>query len=173
MRTGLYILNSTIPAYSVVFFQLKMLITAAICVLIMSLACIFPHGVYKRWPLNILKFSFLLNLCITSGILGLSSHSRQRFYAVNTSVSISAFTFLGILIYHFYGQIKDTKLWRKFTTWLSVRSRVSHIIQRAEQSNEGSDALNSSSDTERAFLLPQSLPSVVRFDQCREPLVEA
>ena len=175
MRTGLYIMNSTIPAYSVVFFQLKMLITAAFCVLIMSLACIFPHGVYKRWPLNILEFSFLLNLCITSGILGLSSHSRQRFYAVNTSVSISAFTFLGILVYHFYRRIKDTKLWRKFTTWLSVRSRISHIniVQRAEQSNEASEALNSSSDTERAFLLPQSLPSVVRFDECREPLVEA
>ena len=173
MRTGLYILNSTIPAYSVVFFQLKMLITAAICVLIMSLACIFPHGVYKRWPLNILEFSFLLNLCITSGILGLSSHSRQRFYAVNTSISISAFTFLGILVYHSYRRIKDTKLWRKFTTWLSVRSRISHIVQRAKQSNEASEAFNSSSDTERAFLLPQSLPSVVRFDQCREPLVEA
>lgn len=173
MRTGLYIMNSTIPAYSVVFFQLKMLITAAICVLIMSLACIFPHGVYKWWPLNMLEFSFLLNLCIISGILGLSSHSRQRFYAVNTSVSISAFTFLGILVYHFHQRIKDTKLWRKFTTWLSVRSRVSHIVQRAKQSNEGSEILNSSSDTERAFLLPQSLPSVVRFDQCRESLVEA
>jgi predicted outer membrane repeat protein len=171
MRTGIYIMNSTVPAYSVVFFQLKMLITAAICVIIMSLACIFPHGVYKRWPLNILEFSFLLNLCITSGILGLSSHSRQRFYAVNTSVSISAFTFLGILVYHCHRRIKDVKLWRKFTTWLSVRSRVSHIV-RAKQPNESDETLNSNSDTERAFLLPQSLPSVVRFDECREPLVE-
>ena len=170
MRTGLYFMNSTVPAYSVVFFQIKMLTSAGVCVIIMSLACIFPHGVYKRWPLNILEFSFLLNLCITSGILGLSSHSRQRFYAVNTSVSISAFTFLGILVYHFHRRIKDTKQWRKFTTWLSVRSRVSRIV-RAKQSNESDEILNSSD--ERAVLLPQSLPSVVRFDKCREPLVEA
>ena len=163
-------MNSLVPAYSVVFFQVKMLTTAAICVLIMSLACIFPHGVYKRWPLNILEFSFLLNLCITSGILGLSSHSQQRFYAVNTSVSISAFTFLGILVYHFHRRIKDTKQWRKFTTWLSVRSRASRIV-RAKQSNESDEILDSSD--ERAFLLPQSFPPVVRFDQCCEPLVEA
>ena len=164
-------MNSTIPAYSVVFFQMKMLITAAICVLIMSLACIFPHGVYKHWPLNILEFSFFLNLCITSGILGLNSHSRQRFYAVKTSIGISAFTFLGILVYHFHRRIKDTKQWRKLTTWLSVRSQLSHTVRVKQQSRESDESLNSSD--ERAFLLPQSLPPIVRFDQCREPLVEA
>ena len=170
MRTGFYFMNSLIPAYSVVFYQVKMLTTAALCVVIMSLACIFPHGVYKRWPLNVLEFSFFLNLCITSGILGLSSHLRQRYYAVNTSVSIAAFTFLGILAYHFHRQIKDTKRWRKFIAWLSVRSRISRIVKR-EQSREIDNFLNSSD--ERAFLLPQPLPPVVKFDQCREPLVEA
>ena len=170
MRTGLYVLNSLVPAYSKIFYQVKMLTTAAICVLIMSLACIFPHGVYKRWPLNILEFSFLLNLCITSGILGLNSRLQSSYYVVSTSVSISAFTFLGILMYHFHRQINHTKPWKKFITWFSVRSHMSDIV-RAKESRESDDILSSSD--ERAFLLPQPLPPVVKFDQCREPLVEA
>ena len=171
IRTGLYIMNSLIPSYSDVFFRIKMLVTAAICVLIMSLACIFPRGVYKRWPLNVLEFSFFLNLCITSGILGSSStrHTHHRYLAVYTSVSISAFTFLGILIYHFHHQVKGTRGWRKLSVWLSVRVKIPHKI-KLRQSREGEE-FESDSD-ERALLLPQAMPPVVKFDHCREPLVD-
>ena len=116
VRSGLYVMNFLIPAYSDALFRIKMLVTAAMFVIIMSLACIFPQGVYKRWPLNILEFSFYLNLCITSGFLGLNYNKHQNIFAVYTSVSISAFTFIGILIYHFYGRIKDTNLWKKVTS---------------------------------------------------------
>ena len=164
-------MNSVIPSYSDVFFRIKMLVTAAICVLIMSLACIFPRGVYKRWPLNVLEFSFFLNLCITSGILGSSStrHTHHRYLAVYTSVSISAFTFLGILIYHFHHQVKGTRGWRKLSVWLSVRVKIPHKI-KLRQSREGEE-FESDSD-ERALLLPQAMPPVVKFDHCREPLVD-
>ena len=66
---------------------------------------------------------------------------------------------------------KRYKAVEKLTTWLSVRSQLSRTVRAKRQSRESDEILNSSD--ERAFLLPQSLPAVVRFDQCREPLVEA
>ena len=50
--------------------HLKMIVISAFCITIMFLACIFPHRVYKKWPLNVLEFSFLLNLCILCVFLG-------------------------------------------------------------------------------------------------------
>ena len=116
MRSGLYVMNFLIPAYSDALFRIKMLVTATMFVIIMSLACIFPQGVYKRWLLNILEFSFYLNLCITSGFLGLNYNRHRNISAVYTSVCISAFSFIGILTYHFYSRIKDTYLWKKVTS---------------------------------------------------------
>ena len=118
MRSGLYVMNFLILAYiySDALFRIRMLDTAAIFIVIMSLACIFPQGVYKRWPLNILEFSFYLNLCITSGFLGLNYNRHQNISAVYASVSISAFAFVGILIYHIYSRIKDTNIWKKVTS---------------------------------------------------------
>ena len=60
MRLGLYVLNYTtvsltsIPAHK----SLRFSGTTALCMIILSLSCIFPNGVYKKWPLNILEFSF-------------------------------------------------------------------------------------------------------------------
>ena len=119
MRSGLYTINSLIPSYIDAMFRIKMLVTAAVFVIIMSLSCIFPKGVYKRWPLNVLEFSFYLNLCITSGVLGLSYDKRQNTSVLYTSVSVSALTFFGILVYHFHNQTKETTIYKKIATWFS------------------------------------------------------
>ena len=44
------------------------IITAA-CVVILILAFVSPTGVYKHWPLNVLEFSFLINLGILSTLV--------------------------------------------------------------------------------------------------------
>ena len=175
IRVGLYTMDCLIPMYSDAFFRIKMIATAAICVLVMSLGCIFPRGVYKLWPLNVLEFSFFLNLCITSGILGASSHVHQirRHITVSTSVTIAALTFLGILVYHLYSQIKGTKGWRRVTKWLfSVKSLWTPTVNH-NQPRESENFDNGTVSDERDHLLPQPLPSIVKSDQCREPLTEA
>ena len=161
-------MNSLIPSHIGTFFQIKMLITAVSFVLIISLACIFPRGVYKKWPINILEFSFYLNLCITSGFLGLNYNKQKNISAVYTSVSTAALTFFGILAYHCYSQVKNTKAWKKLSTWTSVRARFVHNHSRSDSD----DSENEECD-ERDQLLPQALPPVIRFDHLREPLVEA
>ena len=171
IKVGLFIMNSLIPQYNATITQIKMFMTAGICVIVMSLACIFPYGVYKKWSLNVLEFSFFLNICITSGLLGLSRHRKNAI--VYTSVSIAAMTFLGILVYHLHSQIKKTKIWSKVTTWLSVRrtSTPFRYISRRKRSSENNDVTDTDAD-ERDHLLPQSLPSVVKFEDFREPLIE-
>ena len=161
-------MNSLIPSHIGTFFQIKMLITAVSFVLIISLACISPQGVYKKWPINILEFSFYLNLCITSGFLGLNYNKQKNISVVYTSVSIAAITFFGILLYHCYSQVKNTKAWKKISTWTLVRARFVRNHARPD-----SDDLESEEGDERDQLLPRSLPSVIRFDSLHEPLVEA
>ena len=167
VRTGLFIMNSLVPSHIGTFFQMKMLITAVSFVLIISLACISPQGVYKRWPINVLEFSFYLNLCITSGFLGLNYNKQKNVSVVYTSVSIAAITFFGILVYHCYSQVKSTKAWKKLSTWTSVQARF--VSNRTKQLDHHSDE----ECNERDQLLPQALPPVISFDHLCEPLVEA
>ena len=56
VRSGLCCLTN-ISAHQLHHTQLRMMATCFTCILIMLLACIFPHGVYKEWPLNVLEFS--------------------------------------------------------------------------------------------------------------------
>ena len=72
---------------------------AAFSVLLMSFSCIFPHGMYKKRALNVLEFSFFLNLCITSIFLSTTHHHHFE-NVFHTSVLIVMFTFGGIVTYH-------------------------------------------------------------------------
>ena len=71
-------------------------------------------GVYENWCLDVLEGSFTLNLVI----LGVATYhiklSRGNQLAVGcTSVSIAVITFIGILFYHIFKQVRHTKLWKK------------------------------------------------------------
>ena len=167
MRSGLYIINSLIPSYIDSMLQIKMLITTAAFVIIMSLSCIFPKGIYKRWPLNVLEFSFYLNLCITSAILGLSYNEHLNISAVYTSISISALTFLGILVYHLHSQIKGTAVYET----IAKRYLHSRLLYCCTRSHENENL--AVDDDERDALLPQQpMPSIVKFDQFHERQID-
>ena len=72
-------------------------------------------GVYTKWYLDALEGSFTLNLIILVGaILYNNNHSEgNRLAAGCTSVSIALVTFIGILTYHIFQQVRHTKLWKK------------------------------------------------------------
>lgn len=169
MRTGIYIMNSLIPAWNDILFRVKMLVTAAIFVAIMSMSCIFPHGVYKRWSLNILEFSFFLNLCITSGFLGFNYNRHHNVSIVYTSVSITALMFAGILTYHFYCQIKDTFGWKKLLSWCSAQ----HQRVRIRHCKRGSGVEETRTGDEATSLLPNTMPSVITLEDSDEPIIDA
>ena len=72
------------------------------------------HGVYKNWCLDALEGSFALNLIILAAATFFVNHSGGNQLAVGyTSVIIALATFIGILAYHIFQQLRHTKLWKK------------------------------------------------------------
>ena len=69
--------------------------------------------VYKNKTLNILELSFMINIAFLAAITQQVQLSQTNKEIVSTiSVSIAFLTFIAILIYHSYIQLKDT-VWRK------------------------------------------------------------
>ena len=72
------------------------------------------HGVYKNWCLDALEGSFTLNLIILGAATYYVNHSGGNQLAVGyTSVIIALATFIAILAYHIFQQVRQTKLWKK------------------------------------------------------------
>ena len=71
-------------------------------------------GVYKNWCLDALEGSFVLNLIILGvAIYHVKLSGGNQFAVGYTSVSIAAITFIGILAYHIFQQVRHAKLWKK------------------------------------------------------------
>ena len=82
-------------------------------------------GVYKNWCLDALEGSFVLNLIILAvasmfiNITHVQYHIKYEENKLNklavwyTSVSIALVTFIAILAYHIFQQLRHTKLWKK------------------------------------------------------------
>ena len=77
-------------------------------------------GVYRNWCLDALEGSFVLNLTILAAVtMYTRSFNRSGENLLSqrevgyTSVSIALITFIGILAYHIFQQLRDTKLWKK------------------------------------------------------------
>ena len=74
-------------------------------------------GVYKNWCLDALEGSFTggtLNLTILGAATYMSNSQGGNQLAVgHTSVTIALVTFIAILTYHIFQQLRHTKLWKK------------------------------------------------------------
>ena len=162
LRTVIYALSMYYNSYQSHYRHWKMLMTSAFCILIITLACILPRGVYKKWPLNILELSFFLNLCILCIFLGYYKHANHPLFV---SVSLVIVTCFGLLLYHIYQQIKGTKAWNKIIKWISI-----HMPRcRKRRSSSYSSKLSEECDL---LLPPQPLPTVAQFHNYREPLLD-
>ena len=107
-------------------------------------------GVYRNWCLNALEGSFSLNLIILAAAIHHVNLSGGNQLAVGyASVTIALVTFIGILVYHIFQQVRDSKLWKK-------------IPKLNRELNENHAAAN-----------PVCIPEVVEdSSQLREPLIE-
>ena len=75
-------------------------------------------GVYRNWCLDALEGSFILNLTILAGATMYTrslnvNRSEDQLAVGYTSVSIALITFIAILAYHIFQQVRHTKLWKK------------------------------------------------------------
>jgi len=120
---------------------------------ILQLWALVSGGVYKNWCLDALEGSFMLNLTILATATYHVNHSGGNQLAVGyTSVSITLGTFIGILSYHIFQQVRHTKLWKK----------VPKLNLKLKKLNTKKTVNNSVNDPAES----------VHLDQLREPWLE-
>ena len=113
-------------------------------------------GVYKNWCLDALEGSFALNLIILAAATYHIKLSGGDQRAVGyTSVSIALATFIGILAYHTFQQLRHTKLWKKIP---KVNSEFKKLNTK-QAVNNLNNPFNDSTES-------------ANLDQLREPWLE-
>ena len=158
-RLGLYIVF-----WLVTDLKQRSYVLLGLCTFIFCLACVSPHGVYKKWPLNFLEFSFFINLCITAA--GVAEEHLFRHAIGCTSVAIAAFTFVLIIIYHIYKKLRETRRWKRMAARFQEK-RIRHRIAKTLTDPESLPSENSP-----LIQRGQRLPTVIQFTAPREPLLE-
>ena len=104
-----YAVNSLGDAYLNVF------LTGIVVIVLIALECIFM-GIYKRWFLNILETTFLLNLAVLCiATLYVYGNDGDQTLVALISTGVASFTYTGILICHTYNRMKQliTRCFRK------------------------------------------------------------
>ena len=115
------------------------LLTILVVAGILQLWAWISGGVYRNWCLDALEGSFSLNLIILASATSYVNSSEGDQLAVgHTSGSIALITFIGILTYHIFQQLKNTKLWEKVPKLnpkfksLNIKQAVNDLISRPE-----------------------------------------
>ena len=121
-----------------------------ICTSILGMwAC---SGVYKRWYLNVLESSFILNLVIlAAATLYAKLAGGNQAVVFCTSVTFAFSTFIGIVIYHGYQRLRDSTAWRNL---------VHKHNQRRRARDHGWQREDTAADEETEEMLPQVAPTV-------------
>ena len=143
-------------------------IALASCVLIFVLACISPRGVYKKWPLNVLEFSFLLNLGSLCGIVA-TVKDDQSTLTSSVSIGIAMLTFVLILGFHGYQRVSGTRKWQRLVRRCRGKPfTYLNINKQREREDAYRDIPNEEVNEQTPFL---RIPPVVHFTALRESLL--
>ena len=154
--------------------SMKLMLTAISCFFILSLAWVF-RGVYRKWPLDIIESSCLLNLgllsLVTNYIVKDSSNQNIQTAVVNVSVATVFVSFIVVLGYQVYKQLATSVFFQRCVSSLSLRKPESQSLEDpiAYQTNAHNPELW---PQETSDMTEQLLPPVVHFDKYREPVFE-
>ena len=120
-------------------------------------------GVYKNWCLDALEGSFILNVIVLSvGTYHVQLSGGNQLAVGYTSVITALVTFVGILSYHIFQQLRHTKLWKKIPQ-LNMKLRFKKLNKKLDTKQTEDINLND---------LTNDLTESVKFDQLREPLLD-
>ena len=107
-------------------------------------------GVYKKWYLNVLESSFILNLILVAAATLYAKHAGgSQSIVFHTSVSVAFSTFIGIVIYHVYQRLRDSRAWRNI---------VRKHNERKRERDHGWQREDAAEDEEMEDMLPQAAP---------------
>ena len=143
---------------------------------LLALELIF-RGIHKKWPLDILEASYLLNLSILSAAtLYIRSAGGNQVAITSTSTGIALATFVGILIYHTYNSITTSTYWRRLVAHLKRHLKIQNTMSRElEPLATETGSTSGDSDSEGARMEPHARVQPLRltFDTNNEPVLVA
>ena len=155
----------------------QMYVTCGSAVTTIIFSFLGPKGVYKRWSLNILELSIMLNLAITSLLVGGKLHDKNYSGAdtiTRVSVGIALFSFLA---YHVQSYVKFKRLKNivaAFFAWFLTKCSNLYQQDLPPVVTRTDVTVSMCVPAEQTPLLPaaQGMPPIRRYDKLREPLVE-
>lgn len=103
------------------------LVAVTISVLLLESLAWLAGGIYKKWFLNALEASFILNLGIIAA--GVNATGVNHDALMQTFLTVVFLTFIGILAYHVYFQIGKERI-KNWKTFLTLRYRLQQIRLR-------------------------------------------
>jgi len=118
-------------------------------------------SMYRKWCINILESSFILNL----GFLSLASYhvkveGGNQAAVAYISVAIAFLTFLGIMAYHIVQRVMDSRVWRN-----TVQPKICRLQDTRRQ------ASIEMADSPARLLTSQPVPTT--FAELRESLLSS
>jgi len=145
--------------YSQIFIISSSIVTVVFVCIIWGWAV---RGLYKHWTLDLLEGSFLINLGLLSSVVShYKTNGGDHTAAVSASMSVAFVTFLGIVSYHMYLTLKESKL-------------IQGYLQQVKTTISSTRKLNVATDQELATiqLTTVPLPPASQSVQLRESLLD-
>jgi len=153
----------------------KLVLTAIGCFIVFALVWIL-RGVYRKWLLDIIDSSCILNLglltVVTSYILQGSKCQNAQAAVVNVSVGTVFVSFIVVLVYQAYKQLTTSMFLQRCVLAMSLRKSESRQpleepIRNREDAPTTDLGSQQTNDVTEALL-----PPVIQFDKYREPVFE-
>ena len=121
----------------------NLLVTAVTMLVLLGYGWITSHGgVYKKWTLNILEFSFLLNLGVLStAMLYIGVAGGNKAAVSYTSISIALAEFLGIVVVNMYNRFSASR-WRGWWALLHRGKSIELPVESEEKKRPTSSTVN-------------------------------
>ena len=168
--------------------QLKLMLTTIMCVVLLSLMTSF-NGVYRRLYLNILEMLAFCNLGILSSLSCFLDGSTKTVIVSSVSVLVACVTFIVVIFFHCYRQIRSSKILRKFLSSISrspsredlISSTLSEDVRKPTSLLTQTEvcipppeeaAAKELIQNMNSVVAAQDVPEVKRYTQYREPLLE-
>ena len=152
----------------------KLVLTAIGCFFVFALVWVF-HGVYRKWPLDMIESTSVLNLGLLSVITNyiLIHDISPNFQTVIVSISAGIIFTMFIMVtgYQGYKQLTTSLCWKSFVTSLSIRRSESQQALEEPITNQ-TDIPSPDLVLEQASSMTDQLLPVIRFDKYREPVFE-
>ena len=135
--------------------HLNLLVTIACTFLLAMWVWNTSGGVYRKWHINLLEASFIFNLgVLAAATLYVKLAGGNQAAVFYSSVSVAFSTFIGIVIYHVYQRLRDSRAWRNLVRKLNDKRARGHGCQRE----------HAAADEEMEEKPPRVAPTVTYID---------